>query len=278
MSDPVYISKKVEGYSHPKCYLSHTKGCATKITGEHCISHNLLNKIEKKNKTIDIMGLSWLPKDNLKSIGKSSLVSNVLCENHNSALSPLDAAIGDLVEAIGNIDAEFIKENSSELNYIVCGSDIERWILKTILGLVKSGQITQENKSQFLLKEKCIDLLCLPKARWPLGWGLYVSIPSTPIYHSSSFELIPKSNIATGELLQLGLKLNGIEMNFLMGKPDNPKSFGLFRPKSLVFKKDLVVSEISLNWGGRHNGESVIFSQVGTYNGESPDHLSVIKN
>jgi hypothetical protein len=208
----------------------------------------------------------------LRSIGKSSLVSNVLCSNHNSALSPLDTTIGNFVNAIGNIDAEFLKDNPIQLSYNIDGANIERWILKTAFGLVKSGQIMLENKKQFVLKNKCVDLLCSPKTRWPLGWGLYVSLSVGEIYHSSSFELIPICNVETGELLALGLKFNGIEMNFIMGRPDQAHAFGILRPSTLVFQKGSVVSNIIMNWSDRKVGSPVIFSRTGDYSGPPPDH------
>ena len=90
---PVYIEKKKAGNSNPKCYLSDMKGCSDKISKEHYISQNLLDKIEKQNRTIDICGLSWLPKECLKSIGKANLASNILCTHHNSKLSGLDDEI-----------------------------------------------------------------------------------------------------------------------------------------------------------------------------------------
>ena len=272
MSKPVYISIKPCGYSHPKCYLSHTNGCTTKITGEHCISHNLLNKIEKQNKTIDIVGLTWLPKDQLISIGKNNLVSNVLCEQHNSALSPLDSAIGDLVEAIGAIDAEYQNTSPVGRSYTVDGAHVERWVLKSILGLVKSEQIKQRSGEPFVLKAKCLELLCSPSARWPLGWGLYVAVPETKIYHSSSFELIPQHNPETNELLALGLKFNGIAMNFLMGRPDQPTAFGIRRPSKLIFEKGAIRSEVVFTWQASKEGREITFSHSGVYSGPSPDH------
>jgi len=272
MSKPVYIPRKQSGYAHTKCYLSHTNGCSTKITGEHCISHNLLNKIEKQNKTIDVVGLSWLPKDEMTSIGKKSLVSNVLCSQHNSDLSPLDSAIGDLVEAIGSIDVEYQNPIPIGVNYCVDGSHLERWILKTTLGLVNSGQIKQRSGEPFRLKSKCIELLCSPAARWPLGWGLYIATPIGKIYHSSSFELLPQHNAETGELLALGLKFNGIAMTFLMGRPNPKTAFGVRRPSKIIFLKDLVKSEIAFSWSNNKAGKTITFSHAGVYSGPSPDH------
>lgn len=101
---PINIPFRKKGFSHKKCFLAETKGCSDKISGEHYISYNLLNKIEKNNRTIDIAGLSWLPKEQLRSIGRTNLVTNILCRTHNSELSALDIAAGRLVEAIGSID------------------------------------------------------------------------------------------------------------------------------------------------------------------------------
>ena len=272
MTKPIYIPHKASGYAHPKCYLSHTNGCSTKISGEHYISRNLLDKIERQNKTIDVVGLAWLPKGQLTSIGKASLTSNVLCAQHNSDLAPLDSAIGELFEAIGSIDEEYRKAMPVGLIYQVDGAHIERWILKTVLGLVRSGQIKQRSGDPFGLKAECLELLCLPHARWPLGWGLYIVLPAEKLHHSYSFALLPKHNPHTGELLSLGLQFNGIEMNFLMGRPDSAHAFGVHRPSKLVFEKGVTKSEIVFNWQGRKAGPLVTLSHAGTYSGPAPGH------
>jgi hypothetical protein len=272
MPQSVYVRSKTTGYQQQKCYLAQTNGCSTKITGEHCISHNLLNKIERLNKTIDVVGLSWLPKDQLVSVGKKSLVSNVLCSQHNAALSPLDDEIGELVESISAIDAEYLNEGAKPLKFKVDGSAVERWILKTILGLVHSGQIHQHSGAPFGVHPKCAELLCVPHARWPAGWGLYVSTTTSKVYHSSSFELLPRHNPESGVLLALDLKFNGIEMHFLMGRPDAPGSFGVHRPGALIFQKGSVVSVIELAWPRREASPPVRLTHAGVYSGASPDH------
>ena len=272
MSKPVYIPTRLSGYAHPKCYLSHTNGCSTKITGEHCISRNLLDRLESQNKTIEIVGLSWLPKDCLTSIGKKSLVSNALCCQHNSSLSPLDNVIGDLVDAISGIDAEYRKDCPVGRSYYVDGCQVERWMLKTIIGLIKSGKIVQKSGEPFKIRNRCLALLCEPSARWPVGWGLYVATPAGNTYHSRSFELIPQHNSKTGELVALCLKLNGIAMNFLMGRPGRQSDFGIRRPSKLIFEKGAIKSELVLNWTAHKTGGAITFSHTGIYRGPSPDH------
>lgn len=103
----MFVKKTKTGFKHEKCFLNSRKGCSTKISREHYISNKLLNIVERKNKTIDVAGLSWLPKEKIKSIGKTNLVSNILCEKHNSDLSALDSSIGNFVEAISEIDKDF---------------------------------------------------------------------------------------------------------------------------------------------------------------------------
>ncbi|BAQ64035.1 hypothetical protein [Geminocystis sp. NIES-3709] len=270
MTSPVYIATKRSGYAHPKCYLSHTKGCSEKISGEHYISEALLNVIEKQNRTIDVTGFTWLPKEQLSSISKANLKAKILCTNHNCALSPLDSAVADFVAAIGSIDIEQQKQVPLCLAYSVDGTSIERWLIKVVYGLVVSGQIKQKTGQPFLVKEKCMSLLCSPHARWPVGWGLYLPKRPGHVYHSSSFELIPQYNPDNGLLLCLDLKFNGIVMHFVMGKPDTKESFGIHRPAELRFVKGDTSCKISFSWAARKAGEAVTLRHVGTYSGRAP--------
>lgn len=270
MTSPVYIATKKSGYAHPKCYLAHTKGCSKKISGEHYISKALLDIIERQNKTIDVTGLSWLPKEQLTSIGKANLTAKILCTDHNSALSPLDSEVARFVYAIGNIDAELQKEVPNSLVYSINGTTIERWLIKLTFGLVVSGQIKAKTGEPFSIKDKCMSLLCNPEARWPSSWGFYLAKPQGRVYHSSSFELIPHHNPDNGALLCLGLKLNGIAIFFVTGKPDANQSFGVYHPSALKFTKSNIACEIKLHWKTGKTGEAVTFSQAGTYAGPAP--------
>jgi hypothetical protein len=269
---PVFVPYKKGGFAHPKCYLSVTEDCSDKISQEHYISNVLLNKIERHNSTIDVCGLSWLPKEHLKSIGKSSLTAGILCTNHNSALSGFDSEIAKLVDAIFSIDQDFQNDKPQGFAYTIDGTHIERWIMKTLVGLVESGQIRQKSGAPFQYRKKCLELICSASARWPLGWGLYAAKSAGQIYHSSSLELLPKHNPATGELLAAALKLNGFEMNFLMGKPDHPQSFGVYRPRSMLFEKAGITSSIRFEWLGHKVGPSVNYEHFGVYGGPAPTH------
>ena len=271
-TSPVFVPYKQCGFAHPKCYLAATKGCSEKISQEHYISEALLHKIERHNSTIDVCGLSWLPKERLKSIGKSSLTARMLCTGHNSALSGLDSEIAKLVDAIFSVDEDFRSNAPKSHSYKIDGSHVERWILKMLVGLVESGQIKQKSGVPFQYKQKCLKLICAASARWPSGWGLYAARPNGQIYHSSSLELLPKHSPATGELLAVAVTLNGFEMNFRMERPDYSKDFGAHRPQSMLFKKGGITSSIQFEWPGHKAGTSITYTHSGVYSGPAPTH------
>ncbi len=269
---PVYIEQKKEGYAHTKCYLSSKKGCSDKISGEHVYSHNFLEILERNKATIDVYGFPWIPKEQVKPVGKNSFKSNILCTNHNSKLSPLDTEIGKFASAICEIDKDFMEDESNgSKNYQIDGTYIERWLAKTIVGMTESKQMVNDFGSSFSYKSHLLDLICFPQARWPLGWGLYFS-SNIKIHSSSSFGLIPMFlNQNVKELIGVKLKFIGFEMHFLMSKPGNPNPYGLHRPRKMLFKKGSITSEIIFEWRDRKAGRDIEYYYEGKYSGPSPE-------
>ena len=272
MSADFSIPFSKEGFAHPRCYLRGTNGCSHDISGEHYISESLLHKIESTNSTIDIAGVRWLPREHLKSIGKAALTAKILCAKHNSDLSPLDSEIANFSGHVSEIDAEFLKPNPAKHEFKLNGAYVERWILKTMIGLVESNQVMAKSGRPYCYKEECIRLLCSPFRTWPNGWGLYFSLPSGPVHHSRSFEFVPLSNPDTDQILAVNLKFNGIGAVLVMGKADRPAEFGTLRPANLVFKRERATSIISFDWGKANTGAPLLFTHSGTYQGLAPGH------
>ncbi|TWB85313.1 hypothetical protein FBZ93_1384 [Bradyrhizobium macuxiense] len=95
------------------------------------------------------------------------LASNILCERHNNALGDLASLIDNFVTAIRSFDGA---PKSRHIQF--SGSGIERWMLKCLLGLSVSKNITSQ------LKPECTDLL-FERIDWPDKWGLYFSTNSS---------------------------------------------------------------------------------------------------
>jgi hypothetical protein len=105
------------------------------MSGEHLISKNQFGDTKK----ITVSGFAWCL-GGTKEIGINSATANVLCRTHNSALSPVDAAAGKLLDAF-----ELVAERDAEARRTprefhpdvreVPGDDFERWMLKTTINL-----------------------------------------------------------------------------------------------------------------------------------------------
>src|SRR5438067_1344997 len=74
-----------------KCYMKELGSCAGPISGEHIISESVI-RVLMADGDFSISGLPWLEAGEERILAPQSLTANCLCEKHNSALSPLDAA------------------------------------------------------------------------------------------------------------------------------------------------------------------------------------------
>jgi hypothetical protein len=129
---------------NPSCYLSSMSNCSAKLTKEHFISRNILKKITKDTLKFENAGHFFGGKSFVE-IRPDQFASKVLCDNHNSALSPLDAAAGLAFERIEELTKDIIgislKGYSLNSFHIASGIDIERWMIKVFYGLVAAGKI-----------------------------------------------------------------------------------------------------------------------------------------
>src|SRR5258708_34366047 len=126
-----------------RCFLHGYGSCGGKISGEHYISETVLDAIGNKG-SVHIGGLAWQSQQKLQSIGIRSLVSNVLCETHNSGLSSVDNAAGTFFRAVDAAD-----KRTATLPSIttVEGMLVERWFLKVMCGLAAVVGFDQVNVS-----------------------------------------------------------------------------------------------------------------------------------
>ncbi len=239
-----------------------TSNCSTKISGEHFISNNILAGLEL-NKKVKIVGLPWQERETFNLLSRSTLVANILCTTHNEALSPFDSEAGRLNNTILKFDEDFNLDNSTEDLAIFCGEDLEKWMLKTACAFIASNQIT-ENGKKIHCKLKDIYLAILFEDEpFPDHWGMYYKIPADKIiqkYHSISF----RSMTANGELLAAEFLVNNFIFYLLLGKPDNPSAFGIYRPRGIQFAKGNIKKCIEICWQDNKYNEGVFMERVAT--------------
>ena len=89
-------------FMHDRCYLSSIGNCSTKISKEHFISRNILERITKSTLKFEGAAHFFCGKPNVE-IGIDAFSAKVLCDAHNSALSPLDDAAGLAFSAVEDL-------------------------------------------------------------------------------------------------------------------------------------------------------------------------------
>ena len=158
-------------HSHPKCIFSHRNECNEKISREHYFSKAIL----KQFGNLTISGFDWL-NGQTRNISIKSMASNILCENHNNILSPLDKSAAIFFEAMLNMGRPSeVAENKHDL-YVVSGIDIERWLLKAFCGALGAKALIDAEKNKRGIqdiKAEWLDMIINPTL-WDPPQGMYI--------------------------------------------------------------------------------------------------------
>jgi hypothetical protein len=233
-------------YSHPKCYAKKTKNCSTKISGEHIISDNILELFEHEKK-VKIAGLPWNEHQKFNLLSRKALVANILCTDHNNALSPYDTEAGKLFRCIKEFDSDFnnIMPKSEYLK--LNGHYIEKWMLKIVCGLIASKQISLNGiKTNPIMKDIYIDLL-FNNANWPKHWGLYFKIPDdNQIHKFDCVGIVPL--IGNNEVKVAKFLFNNFKFNLVLGNPDQPDFWGIHRINKIHMTDGNITKTITFEW------------------------------
>ena len=246
-------------FANSRCYARGDSNCSTKISKEHFISESYLRQGELENST-KIAGLAWQKPETFDVIPTKALASNILCERHNSALSPLDQAFSELTETIRGFDTEV---SLSDETVPFSGNIIELWMLKCVVGLSISGNMKSNIKSE------CVDIL-FGRKTLPNLWGMYCSgsLGST-VYHTSSFVVELRTSLDK-LVLAADFFIQGLPFTLLLGKPGNPRSFGIRRPGEIVFRHPKCEKRILFSWD-KSKRQKIELTKQGTYDGFPPN-------
>jgi hypothetical protein len=267
MSNAIELPGPPTGYRHARCYASVDANCSSKISREHFISKSLLRRIELNN-TAKVAGMTWQKPESFDIIAVKGMASKVLCKRHNEALSNLDSVITSLAETIHGFDKT---TTSVDQNASFNGSDVERWMLKCLFGLSASGNITST------MKPECLDLL-FARRHWPEHWGLYFSMMPGPVYHTDSLLIETRVDPSRNLILAANFYIQGLPLVLVLGKPADPRTFGIWRPEKLLFKFPKSEKTLHLTWDEGRSGAPVILTRSGTYDGSPPSWKDWEKN
>lgn len=242
----------VTGYSHPKCYLNGTKDCSTKISGEHYISKTVLDQF---GAVLSMTGMPWLPPDQSFETTAQNLTSNILCQRHNSALSPLDAEAGLFFSTITNALLDLNRKTLSRkpIFHLIGGEAIELWLLKAACGIYYSIG----TKDRERVKDKfSIDLGKVQRAlfqgQWDANAGmLFVGGTGDVIASAHTVGISPITNDALDLFGGCAVSLNGFMLEVLFdttGTNPPPWTARVRRPSEIIYAKGEREHHVILTW------------------------------
>ena len=237
---------KVTGISRDKCYASSLNDCCKKLSKEHFISQSLLNHLNK-NKQLSVSGLPWTGEES-KNIPPSSLSSNILCVRHNNILSGLDSIALRLFHAF---DESNLSNKTTKELLLFSGHDLERWLLKTLCGLIASRSLFLTDGVELDIPMEWLKIL-YGKSEFSDDRGLYVCKAVGHTF-SGAHGVEIQAIVGNGKISGLGLKICGYEFVLSMsGFPSrifDTRSFA-YRPLEFYVTRGEYEKSVVFSWEG----------------------------
>ncbi|WP_157627456.1 hypothetical protein [Variovorax boronicumulans] len=200
-----------EPYVHgsPKCYAHKLGGCSSGISGEHVFTKAVMGE-----GSIAVVGWPKIPDHTF--IGLGSATANVLCVDHNSALSGLDSEAKKLSDALG----EFHSAKAGETQVALDGSVFERWLLKVTLGHLAAG-MTAVGKRYPLKAEVVAALFGLIPMAAPIGMYSMAGVERNSSFTKEFLfrELTAVDPMGQPRVIGAFIALHGLPFLFYLGGP-----------------------------------------------------------
>jgi hypothetical protein len=226
-----------------------------KISGEHTLSDAVLRELSPTG-VIEVSGLGKKGADEFVSVPIAGFRSNVLCDRHNSALSPLDAIGHRFFKSFRALNAELRDKTRRprSRSYLFNGHDIERYILKILCG---DGFANKMQDAAGRIRN------WRPSVQWirilyglepfPAGWGLYLAaaLGRDIALDQNSLGVCPVIN-EKGELCGARFQMFGLEFELLMTVPNRTQERYAencrYRPAEVLFDDGRAVHGILFGW------------------------------
>ena len=246
------IPNPKSGYRNLRCYLGRTENCSESISREHFISAAILRQLEGG---IKVSGLPWQNAGAEEQYPINALASKILCERHNNALAPLDHAAGHF---FSKVNAAMLHASMRSMvrkteHYLVNGDGIERWAVKTALGLYHSrvaragGECLADTHR--INEDNAMALLSNQPLSSPLG--IYMTKETGSVV-SNHFNVAPLIHLESRTLCGLKIQMAGVGLGFVFDVSGGDKNFfkggADYRVTRLDIKGTKRSSEVMLTW------------------------------
>lgn len=241
------------------CALAQVSKCDGKLNREHYVSNAVLKLIFTDEKGF-VGGLPWSGVD-LKPISAQALTSKILCEGHNKGLSRLDNLAKLYFKAIQSAELDLATGTDQSQKFVFSGDDFERWLLKCAFGLWSSGNFANGGKKIEGQPPELWGQILLG-AKFPEGWGLYVRpIEGEFALSEREFEAVPLT-APDGRVLAVNFRLARMPFTLVMGTPDHPEAWGIYRPSGVSLGNDRAQRRLEFSWKGSHSPNGLFYKRL----------------
>lgn len=234
-------------YRNRKCILGWTNNCCTKISGDHIVSASVLRVLSHEKIKISAQGVT-----REHSIRSSALTVKKLCRRHNSAFSVIDAEAARLFKSFVSINGHLTAGTEGQKLYFFHGTDIEHWLLKTML-MVFYSKHSNVVPGRFKLSRHGM----MP-FRYELHPPLGLYIPTkTDANNITSFRTEPAATVAlitrNESVSGVNVTLGGLPLTLLVDGYESDftslRETHTYRPTNLLFFRQTQVYAITLVFG-----------------------------
>jgi hypothetical protein len=250
--EPFEPASPLTGFSHPKCYLRDTHNCCEILENEHYVSAVVLRTI---GPLLRVSGPTWVKGGISRDIPVEQFTSRVLCARHNRALGSIDAQGGRFVQWMRDFCNTSITPRLSRV--LLSGHDVERWCLKTFLGLMAAG-ILRSDPGQVIhrvnVHSEVVDL-SFGRIADEWGRGLWVrSDPQRVVNIEYAISMGPVLDLATNRIF--GLTFNFFGVDFVFAIAPFSVANAVFRPSQFIVRRPGGICTIEFSWapGVPHSG------------------------
>ena len=239
---------------NPKCYAAEIGGCHGKVNREHYFSESVLRLLNTQN-GMQILGAAGCEPGTMRAGSVSSEAARILCEAHNSALSPLDAVARRFFKAIDDATSDLTSTDRILVANKLClinGHDLERWALKALCGFVFSGNAVN-SKGEIVRGWK-------PPRDWltiiyglggmPQQFGLYASgVPHSPSPDCAGIKPFGTDSEIFGAIF----RFRTVEFSLIMAHPQYCLSIpsiagSSYRPGGFNFTMHGMTRKVFIEW------------------------------
>ncbi|TDL06724.1 hypothetical protein EUA04_18710 [Mycolicibacterium obuense] len=271
-----------DDFKHPKCYANTRGGCSSTISGEHYVSHGLIKLYQDNDPAHRVQHRTG------KGVGHpvtpKNFKANILCQKHNTALSPADDAALEF--------ATFLRRNALQYDagagewgdaeeISISGNDFQRWVLKLFLNHAATNHFGVQQAKTVQYPTEAVDLL-LGRAAWPSTWGLCIpadlsnnDLWSDPFQRKEAVDVdwwgcapfvFHDETLLGGAIVDLSHVSFGLTL-FNPGRhdprfnnPGNPIRGTVQRPRYMGWKSEGIEKRIYFDWEETRNGPGITYT------------------